>query len=280
MSNLDLGAWLKSQLTSTKKNEIPWTELAQSIGDVMNLHIETIVDRIRQRSSLYEMQKKDIIEETKELRSIFPFGEIVDDDFAHAISQRRDEIHFKRTEYPLSATIAREFGGMEVKWSRLYAPVDQDVYPYGELFIQEGTIKYSQFDMSELFLTSRGVIDVPANLVQLVRPSDDTSFEEFEAEIERIVYPLLPLRIVFDGVVYSIHFDFTDTLESLSMRDNVDAYFKDMEQFNDGIKPSKYEADTKITTTEVGIKRYVAQNVSPRMCAVSLDAIRLDRAYN
>ncbi|GAL07957.1 phage protein [Photobacterium aphoticum] len=133
--------WIKNRLTKAKQESPLWSDLADSIQSVIGTHVETYLDRLKRRVSLFDADKEDLQVILTELGDFFALGDVEDDDIALTVMQRQDEIHQKRTIYPLTNTINREFGGMNVTWEPLYAPIDQVKYPYGSRLVIESELE-------------------------------------------------------------------------------------------------------------------------------------------
>lgn len=280
----DLKSWLKGQLTTAKQSQDSWVDLAAALATSIYDHVESYIERLQSRNSLYDMEDEDILTDTEELRKVFPLYNVESEDLPHVIMQRQDEIHFKKTVYPLTATITREFSGMEVTWEPLYAPKDQETYPYGTLFITANEFEdYAAqgLDESAFFKTSRGVIRVPINQVaggeNGVTEEDIAAFEE---KIRRVIYPLIPLKIVCDGQSYYISMDISEFVESIGqwtqqIADNTytTAEQSELEYSHDA---SVLPSTTIVTTDEKTVTTF---NGTPRLDSVPIDAIFLDRRY-
>lgn len=279
----ELKTWLQGQLTSTKASEQSWLDLAAALAQGIHDHVEGLIDRLKARNSLYDMDTEDLLKDTEELRTIFPIPETVSDsDLPHVIMRRQDEIHFKKTVYPLVATIAREFSGMDVSWEPLFAPIDQEEYPYGSLFITRHEMdNYISQGLSpdDFFMTSRGVIRVPIN--DVAGGSSGVSEEDvvaFESRVRRVIYPLIPLRIACDGQSYFISISMVDLVEVIQpMKSHV---------FNENLKTNDEEevvqlpdtaVDSIITTTDE--TQATTFYGTPRLDSIPCDAIMLDRRY-
>ncbi len=207
-----LGSWLKGQLTSIKQNTDAWSDLASSIGYLLEKYSENYIERLKTRNSLFDMQPTDLQAEIRELGDFFQFGDVPEQDLPMVVIQRKDQIHLKKTVYPLEATLRREFSGMNVSWQPLYAPVDIERHPYGSVLMTANDLDMSITD--DWFMTSRGVIQVPLNKIQ---SNNEESLREFEEKLRRVVYPLVPLRIVMQGTSYYLYFELFDCLEWVTL---------------------------------------------------------------
>jgi hypothetical protein len=216
--------WLKGQLTEAKRNSPMWAGFADALQQVFDEQVKPITERVASLNSYFTMHKDDLQKRLDELGSFFYFGGNLDpEDLPLAVMQKLDEVHFKRTDLPMQNAISREFQGLKVEWAALYAP--RVITPEGS---QDYTKKLSQGllvnalrtraeitdaleSVSDYFLTSRGVLLV--SLTQLAAGGRTT--EEFSALVARIIYPLIPTDIVFDGERIVIHYDIIEPIERL-----------------------------------------------------------------
>ncbi|MFH4456495.1 phage tail protein [Vibrio diabolicus] len=269
----DFRKWLSGQLTKARQKETAWVDLASAIADSIETHVDSYIEKLKARSSLYEMDKESLLEDIRELRKIFPLGEVADEDLPHVVMQRKDEIHFKKTIYPLISTLAREFKGLRVKWEQIYAPVDQERFPYGTFLVPESELELQ----SDFFLTSRGAIRIPLNDIAGEDGITEEAIRAFEAKIRRVVHPLIPLRIVLDGQLYSIEFEVMDMVEIPHYFDHVTVG----KQVTTDIESTpSYKQDFVRTGTTTQEERPVSPMYgTARMDAIPLDAISIDRRY-
>ncbi|UTZ44606.1 hypothetical protein [Vibrio campbellii] len=212
---MNIKKWLRGQLTNVKNNEQAWGDLTNALGDALEVYVEPWLDRIKSRISLFEQGTEELHIELKELGDFFSFGDIEDENLAITILQRKDQIHFKRTLSPLISTLNREFYGVGVSWQALYNPIDAE---YGVGMVTKETSN-GKLDLNKYWLTSRGIIQVPINKVLSPDRGLNDILDEFDKEIERVVKPLIPLRIVYDGVLYIIIYQIKERLESLELVD-------------------------------------------------------------
>lgn len=202
--------WFKQRLTAAKQAAPMWTELAEAVQEVFEQQIEPLLTRLRGLSSAYTMTSDDLALRISELGEFFLLSDRVDEtDWPLALMQRHDEIHLKKTDYPLVTTISREFNGMKVTWEPLYAPKDQVRFPYGSRFSIKSQLEFEDIPESEWFLTSRGVIRLPLTSLQssfVGATSIDDQATAFEAVMNRFIEPLIPLHIVFEGAQYYLQY--------------------------------------------------------------------------
>ncbi|WCH25174.1 hypothetical protein [Aeromonas salmonicida] len=213
--------WLKQRLTAAKQAAPMWSEFAEAVQEVFEQQIEPLMSRLRGLSSAYTMTSDDLALRIAELGQFFILSERVEKaDWPLALMQRHDEIHLKKTDYPLVSTLSREFGGMKVSWEPLYAPKDQALYPYGTRFSIKSQLENETIPVDEWFLTSRGVIRLPLTALQssfagaLTVDEQATAFEEV---MTRFIEPLIPLHIVFEGAQYYLQYVLPELDEAIRL---------------------------------------------------------------
>lgn len=266
-------------------------DFATALQDLITAHAEQYLIRLKKRPSLFEADKRDLDTLLQELGNFFAIGEVDDENLALTIMQRQDQIHLKRTVYPLINTLVREFRGIQVTWEPLYAPVDQEAHPYGDLLLIEREISETGIPRDEWFLTSRGVIRVP--MLEVRRSfgnsasDSDAAIQQFESLLRRVIYPLIPLRIVCDGQQYYLSFDLIEAMESINSVSDVSTTTKPIAELDETLNtgnagvadlpaqllnnrdPIKYTPQNRFDAYRfdaVGIDRYIK-----RKCAIQLD---------
>lgn len=211
--------WLVDRLTESRAGEPIWKDFAHALQDLINNHAEEYITRLRRKVSLFDADKRDLDQILRELGAFFALGNVKDENLPIVIMQRQDQIHQKKTIYPLVNTLVREFNGIKVTWEALYAPIDQEAHPYGTKFVIEREIAEEAIPRDQWFMTSRGVIRVPMLEVRRAFDGDsdaDAAVSEFEELLKSVIYPLIPLRIVCDGQQYYLSFDLIEVMERLS----------------------------------------------------------------
>lgn len=274
--------WLVDRLTKARAGEPIWKDFAQALQDLINNHAEEYITRLRRKVSLFDADKRDLDQILRELGDFFALGNVEDENLPIVIMQRQDQIHQKKTIYPLVNTLVREFNGIKVTWEALYAPVDQERYPYGTKFVIEREIAEEAIPRDEWFMTSRGVIRVP--MLEVRRAFDggsdaDAAVSEFEELLKSVIYPLIPLRIVCDGQQYFLSFDLIELVERLSNKSS-------------GIEtttPAAIEIteDNNVKTSWILTRPPAFNNTrephlypsSNRLDAFACDALSIDKAY-
>lgn len=209
--------WFRQRLTGVKKTAPMWGELADATQQIFTSHVEPILDRLRGVGSAFTMAPEDLERRIDELGAFFWLSDrVAREDWALALLQRQDEIHLKKTDFPLVSTIAREFAGMQVVWSPLYAPKNQQDWPYGSRFTTLELMEFEDIPAEDWFMTARGVIRVSLPKLSetfLDGATIDDQSREFESIIARFVTPLIPLHIVFDGAQYFIEYELVEGAE-------------------------------------------------------------------
>jgi hypothetical protein len=58
----DFRKWLSGQLTKARQKETAWVDLASAIAESIEAHVESYIEKLKARSSLYEMDKESLLE--------------------------------------------------------------------------------------------------------------------------------------------------------------------------------------------------------------------------
>lgn len=269
--------WLKNQLTPSKQSSPMWAGFADAVQEIFDDHVRPIVTRVASLNSYFTMHEDDLQRRLDELGSFFYFGGNVDRaDMPLAVMQKLDEVHFKRTDLPIQNAISREFQGLKVQWQPLYAPKvitpegshDYTKKAFGNEVVNAlrtiTEINDARESLDDYFLTSRGVLEVSS--MQLAA-SGYTS-DEFTAMVARIISPLIPTDIVFDGERLLVHYDIIEPVEKLF-------YFEhSLEQIFKAI----YTPPETISSLGVAEDKHVLNNAFPPVTGHinRIDAINLD----
>lgn len=200
--------WLLKQLTPAKQESEIWQGYVSTLQTMYEQTIEPITQRIDNRKSFFTMDVQDLDTRINELGQFFAIRAKSDASKPILLAQRLDEIHFKGTSRPITATFWREFENIPAKWEPLYAPIDQSKKPYGELLIPENQIPYAEQTYGEFFLTSRGMISLSLNSLYELYGAEKQSelVKRIQAQYKEIIEPLLPLDIVSDGFLLYLEF--------------------------------------------------------------------------
>lgn len=274
--------WLKRQLTPSKQASPMWAGLADAVQQIFDEQVRPLTDRVASLNSYFSMHKDDLQRRLDELGSFFYFGGNVDpESMPLAVMQKLDEVHFKRTDLPIQNAISREFQGLKVQWQPLYAPkvitpANSTDYTKKESrglivnALRTATeISDTKESLDNYFLTSRGVLEVSS--IQLA--SSGYSSDEFTALVRRIISPLIPTDIVFDGERLLIHYDVLEPLEKLFF------YEQSLTELFDII----YTPPETITSKGIAVDEQILNNKLPpvtgyvnRIDGISLDFWPLD----
>ena len=200
--------WFKQRLTGAKQGAPMWGELADTVQALFDQQVSPVLSRLRGMTSTFTMAEEDLERKIDDLGPFFSISNrVAKEDWPLALMQRQDEIHLKKTDYPIVSTINREFTGMQVEWQPLWAPIDQTEWPYGSRFTTLEWMPYEDIPPEGWFLTARGVIRLPLDHLQIVLPELATIEEqttEFESILKQLMEPLIPLHIVYEGTRYYI----------------------------------------------------------------------------
>lgn len=204
--------WFKKRLTAAKQTSELWTGFADAVQTLLESSVLPIIERTSNRKSLFTMDSEAMSTRIKELGRFFYINESTATSLPILLQQRLDEIHFKGTERPIESTLWREFKNLAAEWKPLYAPVNQDKWPYGSYFVTEDELEAAKPKYGEFFLTSRGRISVALNDVYetFSDVNPENVLNEFMAQFKLVVEPLIPLKIVFDGMGYHLSYKITE----------------------------------------------------------------------
>jgi hypothetical protein len=270
--------FLKSQLTTAKQASPMWAGLADAVQQIFDSQVKPLSDRIAALNSYFTMHKDDLQKRLDEMGSFFYFsGNINQADMPLAVMQKLDEIHFKRTDLPIKNAISREFQGLKVDWAALYAPkvitpdgsTDYTKKLYNGALVNalrtKAEISDNSESVSDYFLTSRGVLLVSSTLLA----SSGYEPSEFSLMVERIITPLVPTDIVFDGEQILIHYDIIEPLERLFY------YEQTVTEIFNAIHDPKVKITGKPEVLQAGI---MLNNRAPEITGYMnrIDAISLD----
>lgn len=211
--------WVKDRLTKEKQGSELWSGFANTLQGIFEETVEPILERITNRKSYYTMDKDDLTLRMSEYGRFFIVAETTDTSRPVLLAQRLDEVHFKGTDKPITSTFWREFDNLPVSWQELYAPVDQDLAPYGTFFTTKEGLAIAEAKYGEFFLTSRAQISVALNELygRYGYLEQGEAVQKLLTQFDRIIAPLLPLHIVFDGVALFISFEMSADAENITL---------------------------------------------------------------
>lgn len=239
-----------NNLAAAFKKSVGWYDLANSLDKLNSSVVEPLLVRLKALPNLYEMHPDDLQVRLDELGANFSIGVVEDEDVPLLLQQRTDEIQFKDYEYSFSQLFKREFKGVVMHWEALYAPRDLTTYPYGSKFILYRDIISSELDINDYFLTQRAVIFARLDMVRL-NFGDVAPFEEL---LHRVIPPLMPVNIAFDGQQYY--------LESIILTGKESEIVPTTSEIRQVIKPAldTRQQHEKINVTGIEIKDVTREN--------------------
>lgn len=211
--------WIKNHLIPEKRDTGLWPGFADSLQLAYEDAVEPLLERLSARKSFFTMHADDLDKRIKEYGQFFVIGENGTASRPILLTQRLDEVHFKGTDQPIISTFWREFGNLPVTWEPLYAPVDQELCPYGLFFTTAAGVEVAAASFGEFFLTSRGTISVDLNRLYEIYgyEEQDKLVKRLISDFDRIVAPLLPLETVFDGISLRLDFWLEEAREEINI---------------------------------------------------------------
>jgi len=227
--------WLAKQLTSAKQDSGMWSGLAEILQGVVGTYVDPYLTRLSNRKSIFTMAEEDLGTRVSELGSFFTIRSSDASSVPMLLLQRMDEIHFKGSLRPVTQTFYREFNGVPITWQPLYAPVDTDTYPYGTVLVTEQTLDSVGDNYGNMFMTSRGAVSIDMSTLMALIEADTTGSMTQESvtadaleKFTQVVKPLLPLHIVWDGMILYFAVDLseerTERLRLISISQEAGAY--------------------------------------------------------
>ncbi|HAV1601596.1 TPA: phage tail protein [Enterobacter hormaechei subsp. xiangfangensis] len=200
--------WLKNQLTPEKRESEVYVGFVEALQKLVEDYVEPTLERILERRSFFTMQPQDLEIRMAELGRFFRIMTRSQASKPIILQQRLDEIHYKGSYQPIQATIRRELNNLPATWAPLYAPKDQTKYPYGDYFTDESTLSVDVKTYGDFFMTSRGKIKIPLNILYERYSGQDQAalVTRLTEEFDDVIRPLIPLHIVFDGFMFYLEF--------------------------------------------------------------------------
>lgn len=206
--------WFSNLLTPRKNESQPWQEMIGVLRQYYESDVHPNIKRVKDRVAFSTMSEQDLDIKIAELGKFFVIRTDDKKNRPIVLAQRLDEIHFKGTERPIEATFWREFKMLPARWEPLYAPVDQERFPYGSVFLQGYGLEGAKSIYGDFFLTSRGSISISINDLRRAYSSDsddeDLMIKRLIDDVDLIIKPLIPLHIVFDGFRFVIEYTFIE----------------------------------------------------------------------
>lgn len=203
--------WLKNQLTPEKRESEVYVGFVEVLQKLVDDYVEPTLERILQRRSFFTMTPLDLEIRMAELGRFFRILTRSQASKPIILQQRLDEIHYKGTYHPIQSTIRRELNNLPASWAPLYAPKDQVKYPYGTYYADESTLSVDTNTFGDFFLTSRGKIKIPLNVLYEKYSGQDQGalITRLTEEFNDVILPLIPLHIVFEGFLFYLEFTVT-----------------------------------------------------------------------
>lgn len=193
MSNTD---WILKRLSTVKQNSEPWSQLASALQSTVDTIIEPVLAKFTSMRSLFTATDEDLGLVEKDLGAFFHVDRSLSGkDKAMALMAKQDDINYKSTLKPMRDQFAREFQGLAVEWSPLYAHVTLADNPYGTVLLTKEQITEAGGNITDYFLTSRGIVRLNANDILAL----GYTLTQFSIVIRKIVDGLRPVHIVYDG---------------------------------------------------------------------------------
>jgi hypothetical protein len=190
--------WIEARLSSVKRNTDSWAQLATSLQDTFDSIIEPTLARFTSMRSLFTASDEDLELVEDDLGAFFHVERsLKGKDKAMAILAKQDDINYKSTLKPMQDQFNREFKGLKVEWSPLYAHSDLVTNPYGTplALLTEAQIVAAGQTLDDYFLTSRGIVRLNAIDISLL----GYTITEFSSVLKEIIKDLKPVHIVYDG---------------------------------------------------------------------------------
>ena len=203
--------WLSSMLTKAKQKSSMWVTLADTIQASFDDELSVVVDTITKNRTVMTMSVDEVKRKQESLGHFFSVLDAPDNEKGLTLLHRLDQIHLKATEFPIKDMVRRNFDGLEMDWSPVYAPINQEEHPYGTRFIAQTEFdNLDKTSQQQYFMTSRGRMIL--NLNKYLPP--ESEMERIYNTIYETIIPLIPLDIVFDGfftqvkivATFDIHF--------------------------------------------------------------------------
>ncbi|QCR38730.1 phage tail protein [Nissabacter sp. SGAir0207] len=218
--------WFKNRLTKAKQNSVMQSGFADIVETLFIDAVEPYLERLTERKSFFSMTDEDLDTRISEMGQFFTIRASDASSKPMLLQQRLDEIHFKGTQRPIIQTFYREFHGVPITWQPIYAPINQEKYPYGTVLVSEDNLESVGSNYGEMFLTSRGVVSISyqelTDLITIGNNPDITTVAQVTqaalTKFKQVVVPLLPLHVVFGGLQLLYEWTITEPEVSAYLR--------------------------------------------------------------
>lgn len=265
--------WLKEQLTPAKRSSRLWAAFTEKLQDMWNETVEPVLTRISNRKSFFTMDGEDMDTRISEYGRFFIIAEEDRSRRPMLLTQRLDEVHFKGTTRPIEQTLWREFGEMPVSWEPLYAPINIAQTPYGSYLATAQEVETATASYGEFFLTSRGRVVLNLNKLYELYGADDinSSIQRFQSDFTKIIVPLIPLHIVYDGLTLQLVFTAIEKKERLVFVDTKLSFDNSFDFYENG---DAVEVITDISFDENRVVRSIKRSLET--IPICFDGMPLD----
>jgi hypothetical protein len=202
---MDNSNWILKRLSTVKQNSESWSQLAGGLQSTINEVIEPVIAKFTSMRSLFTATDEDLTLIENDLGAFFRVDRSLSGkDKAVSLMAKQDDINYKSTLKPMKDKFKREFKGLAVEWSPLYAHVTIAENPYGTGLLTKRQMIDIGVNVDDYFLTSRGVIKLDANKIATL----GYTITQFSIILRDIISNLRPIHIVYDGedlfLLYSI----------------------------------------------------------------------------
>jgi len=200
--------WLNKRMKPSHKKNEHWLELSNAAWKLFEDHLEGLLQRMKNMRSYFFAEDADLKRllldhGLSEERTIFSSGSM-----GTVTAVNLQNVKFKDTSWLVERILKAEYRLSFVRWQALYAPTDTTTYPYGDVFLTAQEVAdHPTFDASNTFMTSRGVLEI--NLLEALASGFD--LEGFKTAIRPRMQALLPIRIVYDGILYRFEMELSQS---------------------------------------------------------------------
>jgi len=217
--------WLQNRLSPVKRDTDRWVELAQAIETFWQENFDGSSERLDSLKSIFLASRDDQLLILSELGKYYDI-DLPDSNIPLAVIQRRMELFQKDTLVPLTESLKRACPGIRTEWRPLFARHDKD-YSDREFYTQAELIRNgheswlsnapARLDGSWVVSSVTDVIlDTHCYMISrgkvLIDESNIDNPETIESTIRERLTLILPLHIVFEGVIWylSVELDVTN----------------------------------------------------------------------
>lgn len=179
-----------------------WRDLFEVIDAYWEEHVSSSTRRLKNLLSVFTADKPDLDKMLAELTSYF---DEASDELSKPLSifWKKAEIRNKNREQAIDALLQRiKIVTKEIKFQRMWAPLDTVTHPYGSSFFTEQQLLDMGANFNDYFLTSHVTLDIS----KADYAKHGWSEEQTRSVLERYFKEnVRPTHIVFDGLNFFIH---------------------------------------------------------------------------